>query len=188
MLDKELPNIDKITTLAKSRMFTIEQLDLEFSNGEKRCFERLKSGPRRSVLIAAIDNKNNILLVKEYAAGTERYELCLPKGLVENDETIFHGANRELQEEVGFIAEDIVEITDLTIAPNYMSHKSCLVLATGLSPSKLIGDEPEPLELVYCSLGKINDLILSGQVTEARSIAGIYIIKNYLDNKNLDKR
>ena len=173
-------NILNVTTLAKTKMFTIEQVDLKFANGQTRSFERLKSGPRRSVMIAAVDDNNNVLLVKEYAAGTGRYELGLPKGLVESDETIFAGANRELQEEVGFIAEKIIEITQMTLAPNYMSHKSYLVLATGLSPSKLEGDEPEPLEIVTCSINKINEMIFSQQISEARSIAGLYIIRDYL--------
>ena len=184
MPNKELPNITAIQTLAKTKMFHIEQVDLKFANGETRCFERLKSSGRRSVIVGAMHDHETIILVREYATGTQRYELGLPKGLIENNESLFDGANRELQEEIGFKAEQIQEITSLTLAPNYMSHSSVLVVAHGLQASKLPGDEPEELELVLHKLKDIDSLIMNGQITEARSIAGLYLIREFLNKSN----
>lgn len=183
-IGKQKPVITEVKSLAKTRLFNIEQVDLEFSNGEKRVFERLKSSGRKAVVIAAVHN-NQLLLVNEYAVGSENYELGLPKGLVDLGETIFEAANRELQEEIGMKANYIKHIMTLSLAPNYMSHVSELVLAYDLTPSSLEGDEPEPLEVVPCDLNNIEDYIISGKIHEVRSIASIYIIKNYLSNTDL---
>lgn len=184
IINKKLPEIIDVKSIAKTRLFHIEQVELQFSNGAHRVFERLKTSGRKAVVIAAVQD-DSILLVNEYAVGSESYELSLPKGLVDYGETIYEAANRELQEEVGMKANKIIHIRSLSLAPNYMTHVSELVLAYELTPSKLEGDEPEPLEVVPCSLNNIDTLIASGKINEVRSIAGLFIIKNYLANNRL---
>lgn len=177
---KVKPKIENVTTVAKSRLFHIEAVDLTFSNGEHRVFERLKPGSRKAVIIAAMPDSETILLINEYAVGTESYELGLPKGLVDHGEGILEAANRELQEEVGMQASNIEHIISLSLAPNYMSHSTDLILATDLSPKKLEGDEPEPLGVFPVKLADLDNLIKSGELREVRSIASLYIIKNHL--------
>ena len=106
-----LPQIKKVTDLFGSRLFTIQSLELEFSNGQQALFERIKANAGRAVMVAAVTTEREIMLVREYAAGTERYELQLPKGIVEPGESSEDAANREL--EAAFLAEmvraDMVE-------------------------------------------------------------------------------
>ncbi|MBP9721529.1 MAG: ADP compounds hydrolase NudE [Gammaproteobacteria bacterium] len=175
-----MPKITNIETIVQTRLFHVEKIDLEFSNGQIRSFERLKSGVRKSVIIVAMQDQQNLLLIKEYSAGTERYELGLPRGLVEPNENICFGANRELQEETGFAAADLSRICELSVSPNYMTHSTEVILAKNLRPSKLPGDEPEPLEVISYNINEISNLITTGQITDSRSIAAIYIVKNLL--------
>ena len=76
--------------------YRLERLDLEFSNGERRRYERLKSRGHGAVMIAAIPQPDTILLIREYAAGKHRYEIGLPKGRMDAGESILDAANREL--------------------------------------------------------------------------------------------
>src|SRR6187455_3284503 len=87
--------------------FRRETLDLEFSNGERRVYERLVTRGHGAVMIAAIPEPGTILLVREYAAGVHRYELGLPKGRMDAGETPEQAADRELKEECGFGARRI---------------------------------------------------------------------------------
>ncbi|MGO2010201.1 MAG: ADP compounds hydrolase NudE, partial [Vreelandella alkaliphila] len=48
------PQILARTNVAKSRLFQIESLDLRFSNGEERQFERLTGADRGAVMIIAM--------------------------------------------------------------------------------------------------------------------------------------
>ena len=81
--------------VAQSRLFQIESLDLRFSNGEERQFERLTGADRGAVMIIAMPDPDHVLLIREYAAGFEDYVLTLPKGLVDPGEDIVTAANRE---------------------------------------------------------------------------------------------
>ena len=77
----------------------VEELDLRFSNGERRTYERLASRGHGAVMIIPVLDDNTILLINEYAAGVHEYQLTLPKGLVDPGETALEAANRELMEE-----------------------------------------------------------------------------------------
>ena len=112
----EFPKILKCTTVAESRLFRIEALDLEFANGSRRQFERLAASTHGAVAIVAMPDAETVLLIREYAAGTGNYELGLPKGLIENNEDILEAANRELMEETGFGARSLELLNTLTVS------------------------------------------------------------------------
>ena len=130
----KLPTIRKITDLFSSRLFTIQGLQLEFANGQRAQFERIKANAGRAVMVAAVTDQQEIILVREYAAGTERYELQLPKGIVEADESSAQAANRELAEETGYAARKLEFIQCLRVSPGYFQHETDLILATELIP------------------------------------------------------
>jgi ADP-ribose diphosphatase len=161
-------------------MYTIEQLDLEFSNGERRQFQRLITHGLGAVIVVPMLDENTVLMVREYAAGTHSYELGLPKGRLEANESVTEGANRELQEEAGYGAHRLTELTTLTLAPGYMTHRTHVVLAEDLYASELPGDEPEPLETVNWSLDQLAELTAREDCSEGRTIAALYIAREQL--------
>lgn len=175
------PTIHQITEIATSRLFTIEQLDLEFSNGEKRSYERLASRGYGAVLIVPMLDDETFLLIREYAGGTGNYELGFAKGKMDEGETIEHAANRELMEEVGYEAAELTHIKSLSLAPQYMQHKTHIILARNLTEHKEEGDEPEPLEVIPWKLADIEELISREDFTEARSMAALYMVRDYLN-------
>jgi ADP-ribose diphosphatase len=93
------------------------------------------------------------------------------------------GAQRELREEIGFGAHDLVELTALSLAPGYMTHVTHVVLARNLYPAKLEGDEPEELEIVPWPLADLYPLVQQPDCTEGRSIAALYIARDYLQQE-----
>ena len=176
----KLPRIHARREHDPGKRFKVERLDLEFSNGEKRTYERLRSHGLGAVIVVAMRDDDTVLLVNEYAAGLHHYELGLVKGRLEHDESILEGAQRELMEEIGFGARDLVELTALSLAPGYMTHVTHVVLARDLYPAKLEGDEPEDLEVVPWSLSDLYTLVQLPNCTEGRSIAALYIARDYL--------
>jgi len=180
MDDTQKPKITKTAILAQTRMFKVEQMDLEFSNGVTAQYERLVGSSRGAVLIVPMLDDQTVLLIREYAAGLHRYELGLPKGKIEGDERIIDAANREIQEEVGYAANHLEHISSITLAPGYLSHTTHIVIATGLYESSAEGDEPEEIEVVPWSLNDLDQLLLRDDFSEARSIAALYMVKDRL--------
>ena len=176
----KLPIIHARRDVAQSPFLRAEQLDLEFSNGERRTYERLQSHGLGAVIIVPMLDDDTVLLVNEYAAGLGRYELGLPKGRLDQDETVEQGADRELKEEVGYGARKLTILHHLSLAPAYMTHMAHVVLAQDLYPERLQGDEPEELEVVPWKLADLHTLIARDDVTEGRSIAALFMAREYL--------
>jgi len=166
--------------VTQSRLFQIEALDLRFSNGEERQFERLTGADRGAVMIIAMPDPEHVLLIREYAAGFEDYVLTLPKGLVDPGEDVVAAANRELMEECGFGAHRIEPLVELSLAPNYMRHRMQVLIATDLYPKRLPGDEPEPLIVETHAIEELPALLLREDFHEARAIAALYIARDRL--------
>jgi ADP-ribose diphosphatase len=176
-----LPEILKSNTVARSRLFSIETLDIEFSNGVRRTYERLPARSRQAVIVVGITDQQEVVLVREYLAGLHRYELGLPKGTVDGkDETFEEAANRELKEEAGYGAARIDYLREISIAPSHMGFTVHVMLARGLFPERLQGDEPEQADVVAWPLATIDDLFFSNEISEARSMAAIRIAQLHM--------
>jgi ADP-ribose diphosphatase len=176
---KTLPTIHRVTQ-HEAGPYRMERLDLEFSNGERRQFERLHSRGHGAVIVVPMLDPQTVLLVREYAAGFHRYELGLVKGRIDAGETPEQAADRELKEEAGYGARSLLRLRELTLAPTYMSHAAHVVIARDLYPERLPGDEPEPLELVPWKLDALHELILRDEFSEGRSIAALFIAREWL--------
>jgi ADP-ribose diphosphatase len=174
------PEILKRATVARSRLFRADEIHLRFSNGEERIYEKLCSGGSGAVLIVPLLDKNTVLLVREYAVGLEDYHLSLPKGAMDQGETLLDAANRELREEVGYGARQLRFLKRINLSPSYMEHGINVVLAWDLYPERLPGDEPEPLEVVPYPLDQLAELVMRADVCEGRSIAALFMAREWL--------
>jgi ADP-ribose diphosphatase len=177
---KKLPIIHARSDLDAGEIYQVEQLDLEFSNGVRRCYYRMKARGLGAVIIVPMLDDETVLLAREYAAGLHHYEVGLPKGRLEPGETILEAANREMKEEIGYGAKRIEKLTELSLAPGYMTHVTHIVLARDLYKEKLEGDEPEELDVIPWPISDLVSLTARDDCTEGRSIAALYIARDYL--------
>jgi ADP-ribose diphosphatase len=69
----------------------------------------------------------------------------------------------------------------MTLAPTYMSHLSHLVVARDLYPERLVGDEPEELEVVPWKIAELDRLMLREDFSEGRSLAALFIARQWLE-------
>ncbi|WP_067863020.1 ADP compounds hydrolase NudE [Neptuniibacter marinus] len=178
------PEILKITNTANSRLFKIEEIELRFSNGAERIYERLANRGHGAVMIIPITKNNEVLLIREYAVGIEDYTLTLPKGLIDPGEDEHTAADRELKEEAGFGSNRLHTLKVMSSAPNYMGHTVTAVVAQDLYPCRLEGDEPEEMEVVCWPLDKLEQLIEDPDFTEARAIAALYMVRDFLTKQS----
>lgn len=158
----------------------LEELDLEFSNGERRVYHRIMATGHGAVAVVPLLDENTVLLVREYAAGVERYELGLVKGHIDAGESPAEAANRELMEEAGYGAHRLDVIRTLSLSPTYMSHQTHVVVARDLYPQRLAGDEPEEMDVVPWKLDDLGSLALREECSEGRSIAALYLVRDWL--------
>ena len=92
----KLPEILAVNHLPSQGMFRIEELQLRFSNGVERVYQRIAGGRRQAVMGVPVNEKGEVLLIREYCGGVHEYLLTLPIGAVEPGEDPVDGLNREL--------------------------------------------------------------------------------------------
>ncbi|NVK23668.1 MAG: ADP compounds hydrolase NudE [Gammaproteobacteria bacterium] len=183
LISQQLPQIHRTSIVAQSRLFKIEEMHLEFSNGATRVYERLAGSGRGAVMIVPMKNAEEFFLVSEYGAGAHKYDLGFPKGLIDPGETPEQAANRELKEEIGFGAKTLVELKTLSIGSSFLSSKMHIFLAFDLYPETLEGDEPEPLIVHTWAWQNADELLQQSEFSEARSVSALYMAQQWLANK-----
>ncbi|MCP8636673.1 ADP compounds hydrolase NudE [Pseudomonas mosselii] len=179
---RQKPTVLSREIVASSRLFRVEAVQLRFSNGTERTYERLvgRGNGYGAVMIVAMLDAEHALLVEEYCGGTDEYELSLPKGLIEPGEDVLAAADRELKEEAGFGARQLEHLTELSLSPGYMSQKIQVVLASDLYEERLEGDEPEPMRVDKVNLRELSALAMHPQFTEGRALAALYLARDLL--------
>ena len=144
------PAITHTETISRSRLFRIEKVGLKFENGEQREYERIFAPGHGAVMIIPLLDGEKVIMVREYAVGTDRYELVFPKGIMHEGD---------------------------------LSFTTHMGLAEDLYAQRLEGDEPERLETVEWDLGKLDALLQHPELSEARSIAALYMVRNHLEQR-----
>ena len=175
MKTQKTPTILAEKLVAESRIFKVQALDIEYSNGTRVQFERLVASTHGAVLIVPIINEE-MVLIREYSAGVQRYELGFPKGKIDAGETWAEAAVRESMEEVGFRPGQVKRLDSVTLAAGYMGHQIHIVLAQDLVPEAAVGDEPEPLEIIYWPIQNWKALLEHPEFTEGRAYAALMLL------------
>lgn len=172
---RRLPELSNVRVAAKTAVFEVQAVDLHFANGQRRTYERLTPARRPAVMVLPFDAQGNLLMIREYSVGSERYELTLVKGLIDSGETAAQAANRELQEEIGFACAQLIPLRALYTSPGHMYSPMQVFAAYGLTPSRLDGDEPEPLEIVPVPPAGLDVLIDTPEFGDARVLAALML-------------
>ena len=172
------PEVKGIHTVTRSRLFAIEQVGLEFSNGRQAHFERIVGFGAAVMVVPVLDDR--IVMVKEYAAGTDRYELGFVKGKVDPGEMPEQAAQRELKEEIGRGANELIYVRELHTMPHYSNFRMDLFFAGALYPEPLHGDEIEPLEQCCYPCHQIEPLLNHPQINDPRVLLALVLVDRWL--------
>ena len=105
------------------------------------------------------------------------------KGTLEPGELPVDCAARELEEETGYVAGELIEILQLFILPAYSDEKIYLYLARYLSRSKQNLDKDEIIDVVKYPLEDTMKMIDEGKIVDALTILSLQRVWVYLQNK-----
>ena len=125
------------------------------------------------IAVIAIDAENNVLLVSQFRKPIEKELLEIPAGGIDSGEDAVAAVRRELQEETGYLPGKLEKLGGFYSAPGYCTEYLYLYLATELTPSRLYAEDTENIRLVRVPVSQIPELITSGRICDAKSIAGL---------------
>jgi len=173
-----MPKILKKKSIFKTKLFNIKLADIEFEDKILE-YEIISGNGNGAILVVPIID-SEIIFIKEYAAAVDDYMITFPKGKIDEDENMYEAANRELQEEIGYKANDIKFIKKIYLAPGYIDHITYIMFAEGLQPSILSGDEPETLEQIRVNKNKLQKFLDESEIVDSR----VYAALNYIQHND----
>lgn len=141
--------------------------------------------PREVVLhnggavVVAVTNENKIILVKQFRYPFKEWMLELPAGKIDKGEDPLTCAARELTEETGYTAEKVEKLGAISTTPGFCTEVLHIYLATGLTPGQHAREEGEEgMEVLELPKNKIIQMIMDGEITDAKTIAGLFYYIN----------
>ncbi len=125
------------------------------------------------VAVVPVDSNGDIILVRQYRKPVEKALLEIPAGGIEPGEDPVATVRRELGEEIGYVPGKIESLGGFYSTPGYCTEYLYLYQATDLVPGQLYAEDTAGIELVRIKPGDIKSLIISGEICDAKSIAGL---------------
>lgn len=119
--------------------------------------------------VVAVDEDDNILMVKQYRYPVSKVMYEVPAGKLDSGEEPINCARRELEEETGYKANNFDLIGSLYPAPAYSNEIIYIYLATKLTKTNMSLDEDEFLVCEKIKISKVLEMIMNGQITDAKT-------------------
>ncbi len=131
-----------------------------------------------------VDEKNRILLVRQYRLPAQQFLWELPAGSVDPGEKPLQTAKRELVEETGYRAKKWTKLAEFYPSPGFLSEKMTIYLATGLTAGEAQPMEDERIATRWFGAKELDEMIRSGKIQDAKTNIGFLRWKRYFSGAN----
>jgi ADP-ribose pyrophosphatase len=165
-------------TVYRGRAFNVRRDQVRFPNQYSMHLDIIEHPG--AVTILPVDAAGRILFVRQYRHATGKELLELPAGTLGAGEPPEVCARREIREETGFAAENLVKLGEFFLAPGYSTEYMYVYLATGLSSDPLPGDQDEFLTLETIPVEKAYEMAAQGELMDGKSLAALLLARQAL--------
>jgi len=174
----------KVEVLRKGVRIDVERYEVRGPDGST--FDREIIHHPGAVAVVAVNDRGNILLVRQFRAATRKWLLEIPAGTRDVEgEPPEVTAHRELSEEVGVIAGRMEELGRFWNSPGFCDEETILYLATELTESQpdRSGAEELSIEVHEVSFDDVEKLLFDDAPIDMQTLTGINLARRALDKR-----
>lgn len=151
----------------KGKIFDIAVCEAELIDGRRARRDVICHSGGACVL--PLYDDGTVTLVRQYRYGVSDVTLEVPAGKLELGEDPYEAVSRELSEETGCTADEIIFLGKDYSSPAILSEVIYIYLARGLHEGEQHLDEGEFLELVRIPLKEAVDMVMRGEITDGKT-------------------
>lgn len=166
-------------TIFKGRIITVKKDSVVLPDGSEAGREFIEHPG--GVCVVPLTEKNEVLMVRQYRYPYKEVVLEIPAGKKDPGEDPFTTGKRELKEETGATAKTYIDLGELYPSPGYCGEIIWMYGAKDLDFGENNPDQDEFLEVERVPLVRAVEMIISGEIKDAKTQAAILKI-NYLVN------
>lgn len=166
---------ENVQGIYNGRVVNFHVDDITLCNGEKATRECVDHPG--GVGIIALTDDEYIYMVRQFRYPYKESIYEIPAGKREKGEDPLETGKRELQEECGVVAENYIDLGRIYPSPGYTNEEIYLYAATGLTEVEQNLDEDEFLQVTKMKLTTLITKIMSGEITDAKTIAAAFKLK-----------
>ena len=154
----------------------IDTVELPDGNESKREIIKHPGG----VCVFAVDDENNVFMVRQFRKPTEQVVLEIPAGKLEYGEDPLKAGIRELEEEVGVVADEIISLGYIYPTPAYCCEKIHMFFARNLKQSSQHLDEDEFLEVLKTPYDELYSMVINNKIIDGKTALATLRAKEYI--------
>ena len=157
----------------------LEIVDIQLPDGSTAQREVIRHSG--AVAIIALDDQQQVFMVRQYRIGADQHLYEIPAGLLGPGEPPEQAAVRELREETGYRPGTLEALGGFYVAPGYTTEFIHLFIARDLVHDPLAQDKDEFLEAQSMPLKDAIHMIDEGKIVDSKTIIGLLRLARQLD-------
>ena len=134
----------------------------------------------------AMDDGQRICLIRQFRPAAGGWIWELPAGMAEIHEDPLSTAHRELKEETGCTAEDMVPLGSTLTTPGFCSERLHIFLATGARPGEAQPEDYEFIETHWLTVEAALSMAMDGTIDDAKTIVALFRLRGWLERGESD--
>ena len=163
--------------LLTASRFHVQKVSYLARDGQKRVREVVRH-PGAVTIIPLVDEQH-VCLIRNYRVAVAQTLIELPAGTLEPDEDPLRTAERELVEETGYRAGEMLPLHEFYLSPGILDERMHLFLATGLTAGATAREPGEEIENLVVAWGDALRMIDSHEIQDAKTIVGLLYYERY---------
>lgn len=172
----------KENVIFQGRIITLHVDDVELPDGQKAIREIVEHSG--GVCVAALTEEKELYFVRQYRYPYKKVLIELPAGKLEKGEDPLEAGMRELEEECGLVADEVISMGTVYPTVAYCSEIIHLFAARGLKETSQHLDEGEYLDVEKIPLDTAVEMVMNGEISDSKTVALVLKINNLVkENK-----
>ncbi|MGH9971564.1 MAG: NUDIX hydrolase [Pyrinomonadaceae bacterium] len=170
--EKQLPQILESVEIFRGRVVDVTVDTVR--EGDKTYTREVVHHPGSAVIIPAFED-GTVALVRQYRHPAVRYLLEAPAGSLKRGERPEEGAARELEEELGYVANRLEKLSEFYVSPGFCEEKMWVYLAIDMTKTEQQLEADEILEVLRIPFSQALEMITAGEIEDAKTIIGLML-------------
>lgn len=158
------------------KIITVHVDDIELPDGSRAIREIVEHSG--GVCVAAMTEEKELYFVRQYRYPYKKVLLELPAGKLERGEDPLKAGVRELEEECGVVADEVISVGTVYPTVAYCSEIIHLFAAKGLKSTKQHLDEDEFLDVEKIPISEAERMVMDGEISDSKTVALVLKLSN----------